>query len=394
MSLSTRLKRRVKGLVFGVLEGLGPLFQGAQRPLAADVRKILVMEGGGIGDLIWVLPAMEALRANFPYASIALLASPSSVPVLELYPQRDIIDEVIEYEPRGRHRGFYAKMRLVGNLRRRGFDLIYAPGRGEGMREEMVMTFLMGAPARLGFSTGRTGFLHTCRTELNDGEPMMVQNLNILKSAGLIIPREAFSKGVDLKVPESVAGLVREMLRAWGVEGNGGFLVIHPGASWNAALKCWPLEQYVDLMEALAREDGRKMVVIGGPGEEAVSGAIERAFGRGGAVINVVGRTSIAEMGALIGLSDLFIGNDSGPLHLAQALGIPSVAIFGLTSPEQVIWRSDLCRIVRPASARPLYLHQYDYSVSGDEARAVLERISVEDVLKAIREAAPQRAGT
>lgn len=383
MSLSLEVKRKLKGLCFFCLEGLAPVL-GRNGPLdKGKVKKVLVIAGGGIGDLMGVLPAIESLRKNFPHASITLLAAPSSCGLLVLYPSRGIIDELISYEPRARHRGLGAKMLLVRSLRKKKFDLSYAPGRGEGMREEMVMNFLIGAPVRLGFSQGKTGFLNTCTAEFSGNVPILRQNLEILRVAGL----EVTSAGLDLEVPEKGLRDVYALLERRGIKRGSPFIVIHPGAAWNGAQRCWPVKKYIELIRILIKERAQKVVVIGSRGEKPVGEEILTALSGEPSVINAIGETSLMEMAGLISLSALFIGNDSGPLHLAQAFNVPIVAIFGLTSPKQVIWQEERCVSLQPPSAVPRYLHQYDYKRDKSDGE-VFELITVEDVMAGVRRAA------
>jgi len=385
MSLSSGIKSSVKGCCFFCLETIAPFFDRSASLEKSNVRRVLVIEGGGVGDLVGILPAIESLHKNFPDASISLLASPSSSGVLKLYPPASsIIDELISYEPRGRHKSFGAKMRLIRSLRKEGFDLSYAPGRGEGMREVMFINYLIGAPMRLGFRQGKTGFLNTCTVEFRGDLPILMQNLEILRAQGL----EVTADGVDLKVPEKALESAERFLASSGIERETSFIVIHPGAAWNGALRCWPVEKYIKLMRALTKELALKIVVIGSKSERGTGERIFRELSEEASIINAIGETSLLEMAGIISLSNLFIGNDSGPLHLAQAFSVSSVAIFGYTSPEQVIWRKEKCVSVESTSTtRRRYLHQYDYKSNPGDAE-VLDLVSVEDVMAGVRRAA------
>ncbi len=384
MGLLPGIKKSVKEFGFFCIEGLAPFMAGKGfSSKHRAVNKVLVFAGGGLGDLIWVLPAITSLHKNYPHASITLLAAPSSSAVLELYPEQGIINEVISYEPRGRHRGLGAKLLLVRALRKKGFDLSYAPGRGEGMREEMVMNYLIGAPVRLGYKQGKTGLLNTCALEMSDNVPILRQNLEILRAAGF----ETTEESVNLEVPHKGIESAESFLKSWGIKRGAPFIVIHPGAAWNAHLKCWPLERYIELISALTRETGQHIVVIGSKGEMASGEALFRGLEGQDLAVNAIGKTSIREMAGIISLSGLFIGNDSGPLHLAQAFDVPAVAIFGYTSPKQIIWRKDRCVVIQPRDTGPLYLHQYDYSRDASDT-AALESITVDEVMAGVRRAA------
>jgi len=376
------IKRRLKGLCFFCLDAIAPLVKKSVSIEGRSVAKVLVVAGGGIGDLIGLLPAISALHENFPRATITLLASPLSTGVLELYPLRSAIDEVVLYEPEARHRGLVAKLMLIRSLRKRGFDLSYAASRGHGMREEMVMTYLIGAPMRLGFTLGKTGYLNTRTVEFSANESIPRQNLELLRAQGLKVRGEA----IDLEVPRKGLEGVYAFLEQYGLKGGTSFFVIHPGASWQGFVKCWPVEKYIELIGALVKQGGQKVVVIGSREEEAMGRAISRVFREDTSVINAIGKTSLMQAAGLISLARLFIGNDSGPLHLAQAFNVPVVAIFGCTSPAQVIWRKERCVIIGPPSAAPRYLHQYNFETNAEDAN-VLDLITVQDVTAGVAKA-------
>ncbi len=381
MSNVLGIKSGIKNIFFSLLETLAPLLRRSNKPVAhAEVRKILVAEGGGIGDLIRVFPAIECLQDNFPGASLSVLASPEAKEVLSLFSKKDIISEVLDYDLKGMHRGFLRKFRLVSAVRKRHFDLIYAPDRGEGMREEILMNFLTGVPHRIGFQKGRAGSLNTIKTELNEKTSIGKQNLDILRNAGLRVTNEE----INLSIPEKDILGAKLLMQQHTHEIACPFIIIHPGASWNAGYRCWPLENYISLIQRLAKELRQKIIIIGNKGDRETGERILKEVESPG-VISVMGRTTLAQMAALIKLSSLFVGNDSGPLHIALALKTPSVAIFGSTSPEQVIGQQERCVVVRKnLPCAPCYVHQYDYRPDCKDFRC-LNEISVDEVFHAVK---------
>lgn len=375
------LKTRIKNFFFSILEKFAPFPDKDNKPIAhSKMRKVLVAEGGGIGDLIRVLPAIECLKDNFPAASISVLASPEAKEILSLFSKKDIISEVIDYDLKSRHRGFLKKLFLILSLRKKHFDLIYAPDRGEGMREEVLINFLTGVPHRLGFQKDRAGSLNTIKIELKENVPIVKQNLDILRHAGLQVTKEE----IDLSVPEKDILEAEFLIKQLAREISSPLITIHPGASWNAGYRCWPLEKYISLLQRLTKELQLKVIIIGNAGDIEIGKRILKEV-ESPDIISVMGKTTLAQMAAIIKLSNLFLGNDSGPLHIALALKIPSVAIFGSTSPEQVIGTQERCVVIRKNLAcSPCYVHQYDYRPDCKDFRC-LNEITVDEVFHAVK---------
>jgi len=375
------LKLNIKNIFFSLLEKLAPFFDKDKKSIThSKIRKILVAEGGGIGDLIRVLPAIECLKDNFPAASISVLASPEAKEILSLFSKKDIVSEVIDYDLKGKHKGFFKKFLLILSLRKKHFDLIYAPDRGEGMREEVLMNFLTGAPHRIGFQKGKAGFLNTIKIELRENIPILKQNLDILKNAGLQVTKEE----IDLSIPEKDILEANLLIKQVTRETSSPLITIHPGASWNAGYRCWPLEKYISLIKRLIQELQLKVTIIGNTGDIEIGKRILTEV-ESPNIVSVMGKTTLAQMAAIIKLSTLFLGNDSGPLHIALALKIPSVAIFGSTSPEQVIGPHERCIVIKKNLAcSPCYVHQYDYTPACKDFQC-LNKISVDEVFNAVK---------
>lgn len=379
-----RLKSNIKNLFFALLEKCAPFFDNDRKSLVhVKMRKILVAEGGGVGDLIRVLPAIECLKDNFPAAAVSVLASPEAKEILSLFSKKDIVSEVIDYDLKGKHKGLLGKLSLILSLRKKNFDLVYAPDRGEGMREEVLMNFLTGIPHRIGFQKGGAGFLNTIKIELKENIPIVKQNLDILQNAGLQITK----KKIDLRIPEKDLLEAKFLVKQLAAQGNTlPFITVHPGASWNAGYRCWPLEKYISLIQRLIQELQVKVVIIGNKGDIETGKRILKKV-KSHDITSVMGRATLAQTAALIKLSNLFLGNDSGPLHIALALKIPSVAIFGSTSPEQVIGLQEKCVVIRKRlMCSPCYVHQYDYAPDCKDFPC-LNEIAVDEVFNAVKKA-------
>ena len=375
------LKEIIKKFVLYILEGLSIFFDNNKLIDPVKIKKILAYGGGsGIGDLLLALPAIESLHANFPKATISLLASPESKKVLSISPFRATISEIIDYDSKKKHKSFFSKLILLSTLRKKLYDLVYFPSRGDGMREEVLMNLLIGAPHRLGFKKGKVGLFNTVKIEFREDIPILKQNLAILEAANLDI----YSEKIKLDVPKKDINAAKKLLSEHNFNNSFPLISIHPGASWHTKYKCWPIEKYTLLIRYLLKEFSAEIIIIGSKSEIDIGKRIFEKI-QNPSLINMIGKTPITQMAAFIKLSHLFIGNDSGPLHVALSLGVPSIAIFGPTSPKQVISSTEKCIIIsKEISCSPCYLHQPGFKPYCDDIKCLTE-ITVEEVIKYVR---------
>jgi lipopolysaccharide heptosyltransferase II len=375
-----KLKNNIKRFFLFVIEELSVLFESNRSFKKAEIKNILVIGGGYLGDLLLVFPAIESLSAYFPNVQISLMVSSNSKEILSLFPKKGVISGLIEFNPEKEHKNFLKKLSLAFSLRSRGFDLIYSPNRGKGMRGMFLMNLIIGAPHRIGFRIGKVGLFNTIKIDFKEDMPILKQNLALLKAAGVDIITEK----IGISVPDAAELAARELLNKYKLDDSYPLISIHPGASWNSKYKCWPIERFILLIRRLVKEYKANIIIIGSSKEAESGEIITKAIGQPG-VINLVGKTSVAQMAAAIKISDFFIGNDSGPLHIALALDMPCIAIFGATAPEQILSGTDKCVVLNAKiGCSPCYLHQPDFDPSCESPKC-LDEISVDDVMKAFQ---------
>jgi lipopolysaccharide heptosyltransferase II len=375
-----KLKNNIKRLLFFFIEGLSVLFERNRSFKKAEIKNILVIGGGYLGDLLLIFPAIESLSAYFPNVPLSLMVSSNSKKILTLFPKKGIISSLIEFNPEKEHNNFLKKLSLAFSLRSSRFDLIYSPNRGKGMRGMFLMNLIIGAPHRIGFRIGKVGLFNTIKIDFKDDTPIIKQNLALLKAAGV----EIITKKIGIAVPDAAELAARELLNKHQLDDSCPLISIHPGASWNSKYKCWPIERFILLIGRLVEEYNANIIVIGSNKEAKSGEIIANAIGNSN-VINLVGKTSVAQMAAVIKKSDFFIGNDSGPLHIALALDIPCIAIFGATAPQQILSETDKCIVVnKRTGCSPCYLHQPDFDPPCESPKC-LDEISVEDTMKAFQ---------
>ena len=297
----------------------------AQRPaIFPDVRRIAILRGGGLGDLLFTVPAMRSLAAAYPDAELTLLGSPGPASILEGRqgpPDRIVPLPAIE----GISNGTASTPdpaeteRFVERLRGERFDLavqLHGGGRYSN-------PFLLGIGAR-----------HTAGARTPDAAPLernleyayyqheVIRALEIAALAGAV--PVAMEPHLEISEGERHAG------RA--VCGNGRpVVVIHPGAT--DPRRRWPAERFAVVAQRLA-EDGARVVLVGGDEDTELCGGIlgsaRRALGlaRSELVTSLAGRLSLSALAGVLSAADVFVGNDSGPRHLAQAVGARTVSIY------------------------------------------------------------------
>ena len=291
-------------------------------PAPGDVRRILIRANNWIGDVVMISPAVRAIREHFRGARIAILAKRW---VLEAVRGAPFYDDLIEFDDDRRHRGLAGRLRLAAALRRERFDLAVL---FQKAFEAAFLAFAAAARRRIGYATDARSPLLTDALPLPPPRTHHVEAfLGIARALGCPIAdaHPTFHIG-----PEA-AGAADGLLERARLVGHVPLVAIHPGAS--KAPRAWHAERFGRLARGLIERAGARVILLGGPGEgsllEAVAGA---APGAGTMVPDP--RTPLGVSAALLARCHLFVGNDSGPMHLAAALGVPTLALFGPGDPR------------------------------------------------------------
>ncbi len=290
--------------------------------------KILIRATNWVGDAIMALPALRALRAKFPDAHIAIVARPY---VADIYRDQAICDELIPYDPKGPHRGWKGRETLAKDLRAKRFDIALLL---QNAFDAAWLVWRAHIPQRIGYARDGRSFLLTKAIAVpKPGEippHEKFQYLELIRRAGWI---DALYD--DAHIELYVGGPKREQaattLREAGARPNALRIAVGAGASYGSA-KCWPPDRFAKSLNAILSQVDADVVLFGTVSEAAVSSAIATELGR--PPIDLTGKTKIAELPALLSQCQLFLGNDSGAMHVAAAVGLPIVAIFGPTDPE------------------------------------------------------------
>ena len=303
--------------------------------------KILIRATNWVGDAIMALPALRAVRRRFPEARIAIVARPY---VADIYRGQEICDELIPYDPNGGNAGLRGRERLAWDLRAQKFDSALLL---QNAFEAACLAWRAGIPERIGYARDGRSLLLTKRIAVpKPGEiPPHEQfyYLELLRRAGWI-DSLAGENHVRLRVADGQRHRAEETLTAAGARHDVPRIAIGAGASYGSA-KCWPPERFAEFVNGFRRDTDSDVVLFGTTSEQQVADAI--AAGIAAPVISLVGKTAIADLPALFSRCQIFVGNDSGAMHVAAAVGLPVVAIFGPTDPHGTAPITPHCTIVQ-----------------------------------------------
>lgn len=302
-------------------------------------QNILIRSVNWIGDAVMTTPALLAVRQHWPSAKITLLANPLVGQLLTGHPA---LDQVITFDRKGEHSGIVGRLRLARKLSASRFDLVLIL---PNSFDSALVPWLARIPQRWGkASDGRSLLLTRCFNDKH--QPANVDEHEVHYYLRLL---ESFGINAELSAPQLFTtadedGAAAELLASNGITESDTLLGINAGASFGSAKRWYP-ERFAEVAQQLARAWQAKVILFGGPDEQELVAEIEA--GLNGNCLNMAGKTSVRELMALIKRCNFFISNDSGPMHIAAAFGIPLVAIFGPTDHKGTAPFGCLAEIVR-----------------------------------------------
>jgi heptosyltransferase-2 len=306
---------------------------------------ILVFAPSWIGDGVMSLGALRLLRKERPEARIVVLARPSLV---DLYEGVTEVDGTLPYDPRGADSGVAGLRAAARRIRSENFQIcLLLPNAFRAA----AFARLAGIPERWGYATESRGFLLTRRVPPAPrpfGRHQSHYYLELLSGLGF---KAASTPDVSLTLPAARNESARRLLALEGWDGKTPLVGVHPGASGSRA-KIWSASRFGEVAGRVAAAMGARAVVLGGEGERDLALETESAMGE--RPLQLQGKTSLGDlMGVLTQLS-LFLSNDSGPMHVAAALGVPTLAVFGPTDPKETGPLGPRARFVRePVECSP-----------------------------------------
>lgn len=334
--------------------------------------KILVRATNWVGDLVMATPALACIRKSFPGAKICVLIRP---PLDELLMANPSVDEVILYDKKGVHAGPAGFARLIGELRKRKFTRAILL---QNAFEAALIAFLAKIPQRLGYATDGRGILLTSSVKVaaeTKKKHQVHYYLDLLSALGL----KAGETSPRLYLEKQDVDYARMLLREHGIKPGTPIVGINPGAQYGVAKK-WHPERFGYVADHLVREFGARIIIFGGPGDTTTARTVQASMRED--ALNLAGKTGLRGLMALTRRCSLFITNDTGPMHVAAALDVPTLAVFGSTDPVATGPYGKNKSIVRePVTCSPCLQR-----TCPEKHYQCMERVSAERVLKVARE--------
>ncbi|MDD5097164.1 MAG: lipopolysaccharide heptosyltransferase II [Candidatus Omnitrophica bacterium] len=336
-----------------------------------QLKRILIVRTDRIGDVLLSTPVIKALRQKYPQAYISMMVAPYAKDIVENNPY---LDEVIVYDKDGLHKSWLRSLKFASRLKKKKFDLavILHP-----TNRVHLLAFLAGIPKRLGYNR-KLGALLNLKKEHQKQDGLKHEaeyNLELLKDLGIA---DGYT---DLYIPikaESVKW-ADDFLKKEGISPSDKILAINPGASCPS--KLWPFERFAQVAAKLSKAHNLKVLILAGPKDTLLADKVTKHQELKDKVINLAGKTSISQLASILKRCVLFISNDSGPVHIASAVGTPVISIFGRSqaglSPKR--WG--------PLGKRDRYLHKEVGCIqclahNCQKEFACLKAISVDDVVQ------------
>ncbi len=335
--------------------------------------RILVVRTDRMGDVILSTPVLRALRQAFPNGYLGTMIRPEHRELVERHPD---LDTLILYDKKGSERGFWGNLRFIRRLRSYRFDtavILHSTDR------VILLSWLAGIRRRIGYAR-RLGWGLTDRLPYvkRYGDRHEAQyNLDLLRFLGI----ESKEPALKVAVEPTRENRITEFLHQAGFNGDVSLMALHPGASCPS--KRWPPDRFAFIADRLIDRYRAKIVVVTGPEEISTGQEVIRRMRHPAQA--ALGTFSLGELAWLLQKSRCLISNDSGPVHLASAVGTPVVAIFGRwggglsptrwgpTGPNDLVLHHDV-------GCRPCLAHRCPIGF------VCLKAVSVEEVLAAVEQ--------
>lgn len=290
--------------------------------------KVLIIQTAFLGDVILATPMIEASRKILRATHVSFIAAPNGGVEILGHPGPLIegLDEVIVYDKRGADRGLAGLIRMVKQIRSRSFDIILTPHRSA---RSSVLSWAGKAGETSGFKQAALSSLYSIRAQRYEDRHEVQKNLELIRALSQN-SREIDAIRPKVSVTDEARQAVDDLLKEADVHSKR-LIGIAPGSVWGT--KRWLPEGFAQVADDLNEPPDTGVILIGSKADFKSANQVQQAAKSD--VINLAGKTSVSQLAALIERLALFISNDSGPVHVASALDIPTLAIFGATVPAQ-----------------------------------------------------------
>ncbi len=338
--------------------------------------RLLILKPSSLGDIVHALPVLSALRRACPQAHIAWMVRPELAGLLECVWG---IDEILLFDRRTMGRwftpaGISSLHAFIKKLRRGRYDLALDL---QGLLRSALFARAAGCRVRIGLAEAREGavFFYTHTAEAPSSPHIVDYYTEVLKQLG--VPIEPICFG--LRPTQAARADLHSLLqKEWSDPGQ--FAVLIPGSAH--ARKCWPPQRFAQLAESLHQQTGLRIVAAGSQKEAAAITQIAKMTNT--PILNLAGRTTLPQLTALFEKATLVIGNDTGPSHIAAAMDIPTVVIFGPTNPAR------LGPYQKPDGVAAVEPFNRGRAIDSPDPRYTIENVSLEMVLEKTKALLPR----
>jgi lipopolysaccharide heptosyltransferase II len=280
---------------------------------AESIKSILVIKPGAIGDLLQITPTIRELKKRLPDARITVMVGIEGT--IPLFTHNPHVSAVLAYDRKGRHKSLTAFFRLLWQIVTTRYDMVI------NFQRSSIGTWLITLAALplnvLVYHKTRTRRVHAVLNHLETIRPLGIDT-------------EKASLDLELHITAEDEKIAERMISDGGLLGKP-LIAVNPGAS--NLIKCWPPHKFSKLISRIQQELGAGVVVVGGPWEKYLYDSIVE--GMDNPPLNLIGETSLLTLGAILKRCVTLVSGDTGPLHLATAVGTPVVALFGAIDPDR-----------------------------------------------------------
>jgi lipopolysaccharide heptosyltransferase II len=284
------------------------------------IRRILFIRIDRIGDLVLSTPALRAIKDVYPLSELTVLASSANAPVIDPNPHAD---RILVFHPDGGWKEWFG---TIKRLRAGAYDLAVDPYQGYALKTAII-TFLSGAKLRIGYeSYGRGIFYNVAVMECKEPHHLVDVVLNALKPIGI----DTANRSPEMFITNEEKKLAQDWLEANRL-GLKPIIGVHPGAFYPT--QRWPSKYFSELIRSIQINGEHDVIVFGGPGDTVIVDEILSGLDHNPQICT---GSDLRRFAAILSRCSILICNNSGPLHIASALGIPTISFMGPTVKE--IW--------------------------------------------------------
>lgn len=284
--------------------------------------RILIVTKNWLGDMLFQIPAIEAIKAKWPQAEIVCAAPARCRPMLAAHPA---VTRFMVLDERGEHRGLLARLRWVMALRREKWDQAWL---FHGSRTRAFLVWLAGVKERIGYRSDRSWLLTRSVSEPQGARHEVDHFMDLLRGAGVPVKDDARYR---FYFSDKDAETAEELIISNGLR-RGGYVCFHLGANWGP--KRWPVENFAETARLISKRWQAPVVITGGKDDVPLARTLQSQC-RDENIVSFAGKTSLGVLGALFKNAAAVVSADSGPMHIASGVGAPVAALFGPTDPSR-----------------------------------------------------------